>query len=347
MSNVNRAALLKRLTKAIKKHYQPWPVNVERSVLEQSLFAACLENAHFDAAEEAFAAVRESFFDWNEVRVTTKEELRELMRSLHDPMAAANRLRGLLQNLFESTYSFDLDLLKKQGLGKAQEQLAKYGATPFMVDYVTQTALGGHAIPLDSGTLGALAVVGFVNDKQVAAGKAPGLERSVPKNKGIEFASQLHQLGAEFAKNPYNTALHKILLEIEPECGERIPKRQKKKSPDEKSADEKPAAAPSAETGKDAKSAKESKASKEKGKESAGKDVAAKDSAGKDATGKDAAKEKGTDKGAKEKSAKGEKPDAGKPKAAAESKRKPEPKSAKPALAKKKVPAGMPKPKPR
>src|SRR5690606_12737648 len=53
----------------------------------------------------------------------------------------------------------------------------------------------------------------------------PGLERAVPKSKGIEVASLLHQLGVEVGKNPYGQAARKLLLELDPSCKERLPKR--------------------------------------------------------------------------------------------------------------------------
>ena len=132
------------------------PSAFERSVFEQLLFACCLENAHYDRAELAYAALTDtgSFFDFNEIRVSTVRELSEAMACLPDPPAAANRVKRVLQSVFESTYSYDLEELRKQNLGPAVDQLKKLdGATNFCVAYVTQSALGGHAIPVDDLTL--------------------------------------------------------------------------------------------------------------------------------------------------------------------------------------------------
>jgi endonuclease-3 len=104
------------------------------------------------------------------------------------------------------------------------------GATNFAVAYVTQVALGGHAIPVDAGALGALEVVGLVEEKDVRAGVVPGLERAIPKSRGLDFASQLHQLGADFFANPYDPDLHKILLQINPDARNRLPKRRRKRA---------------------------------------------------------------------------------------------------------------------
>ena len=70
--------------------------------------------------------------------------------------------------------------------------------------YVVQAGLGGHAIPIDAGTMAVLHVLDLVTDKDVEAGVVPGLERAVAKSKGIEFGSLLHELGADYSTNPYS-----------------------------------------------------------------------------------------------------------------------------------------------
>jgi endonuclease-3 len=231
MPTPNRANLLSKTHKVLKKHYKPVPL-AERPVLEQMLFACCLENAKYEPAEQAFAALVDSFFDWNEVRVSSVKELAEVVHMLPDPAAAATNLKRVLQSAFETTYSFDLEALKKQNLGQAIQKLKKFeGSTGFVIGVVTQTALSGHAIPLDRGALDVLTIVGAADPKEVAAGAVAGLERAIPKNKGVEFGSLLHQLGADLVASPFSPAVHKILLEIAPDAKDRLPKRQAKKPP--------------------------------------------------------------------------------------------------------------------
>lgn len=228
MSAPSRTAQFAKIQKVLKKHYKLVAPDVNRSVLEHLLFACCLENAHYEVAEESFLALVHNFFDWNEVRVSTARELSEVMGRLPEPMAAANRVKQGLQSVFEANYSFDLEELRKLNLGPAMERLMKLkGATPFTTAYVVQAALSGHSIPLDAGTLGALRVLDVVSDEEVKTGVVAGLERAIAKPKGVEFGSLVHQLGADFAANPYAPALHEILLEINPEARDRLPKRRK------------------------------------------------------------------------------------------------------------------------
>jgi endonuclease-3 len=227
MTSVTRTAQFSKVHKVLKKYYRPWAPPEERPVLEHLLFACCLEDARYEAAEEAFAALQHTFFDWNEVRVTSLTELSEVMAALPDPRAAANRVKRVLHGVFEQTYSFDLEDRRKKNLGPTEKWLAELdGTTKFTVAYVVQSALGGHSIPVDGGTVGVLRVLDLVTDKDAAEGVVPGLERAVAKNKGAEFGSLLHQLGADFSANPYSPQLREVLLQIDPECPPRFPKRR-------------------------------------------------------------------------------------------------------------------------
>jgi endonuclease-3 len=229
MSNPNRSELINTTYKVLKEHYQPWQPPADRTLFEHLLYACCLENARPEAADEAFAKLQQTFYDWNEVRVTTVKELAETMSSLPDGAAAAKRLKQALQHIFETHYSFDIESLKKQNLGKAVKDIeAIRGVTPFVTDYVTQHGLGGHAIPLSQSIIDVLMILGVVTEAEAKRNSVPGLERAIPKAKGIEFASLLHQLAAEFLLSPASSKLRALLLQIAPDAKERWAKRSAK-----------------------------------------------------------------------------------------------------------------------
>jgi endonuclease-3 len=232
----------------------------------------------------------QTYFDLNEIRVTTVGELSELMKGLPDPNAAATRLKQVLQNVFESCYSFDIDSLRKQNIGKAVKLLEKYQATPFIVSYVTQQGLAGHSIPKDAGVLQALYIVGAITAAEAKQGTSPGLERTISKKKGSEFSSLLHQLGADLFRTPRAPAVRAILLEIDPAAKERLPKRKIKKKEVKVSA-------------KDKTQKKASTPSKKVGKNSGEKKATAKKAATKKATTKKATTKKATTKKATTKKA--------------------------------------------
>jgi hypothetical protein len=222
-----RKQLVAKLHKALKAHYRPVVANTGRPMLEQVLFACCLENAHHEVAEKAFARLLEGYFDLNEIRVTTVAELAESLQGLPDPARAALALRRVLQGVFESTYSFSLDHAKKHSIAhgiKTLEQL--HGIPPFVVQHVAATALGGQVVPLDLGALAGLYLTGAISREEYDAGKVAGLERLFAKKSLLEFNSLLHQFGADVVGNLHGAAVKKIVQAVNPAAvKERFPKR--------------------------------------------------------------------------------------------------------------------------
>jgi hypothetical protein len=202
MSASNRAVLIGKLNAALKKHYKPLPAQPTRPLLEHVLYGSLLEDTPAELADEGMAKCEQEFFDWNEVRVTTVTELSQVLSRLDDPVKAARRLKSNLQSIFEEYYTFDLDHLKKENLGKAVNKFEKMpGMTPFVLSYSVQHGLGGHSIPTDYSAMVIMLATEIASQPEAMSGKVPGLERAIPKSKGIEFAGLLHQAAVTLNKN--------------------------------------------------------------------------------------------------------------------------------------------------
>ena len=149
-STIDKQALVAQLTKILKKEFGVAPKRESLPVLETLIQAICLENAHYDAAQIAFDRLRNDFFDWNEVRVSTISELEPTFEGLEQAEWRALRVRFLLLYVFDHQYSFDFDALKKKTLELAHKQLTKIKhLTPFARNYLLLHMLGNHIIPLD------------------------------------------------------------------------------------------------------------------------------------------------------------------------------------------------------
>jgi endonuclease III len=190
----NKQRLLNQLLSALKKNL---PAEEEAlSVLEQFLYALCREGATREQADRAFRALRERFFDWNEVRVSSTRELEEALADLPDTELRAGRIISFLQEVFETTFSFDLEGLHKKGLKQAAKQLARYqAASDYVGAWVVQKTLGGHAIPVDAPALRTLRRLGLVEDgeEDLEAVRA-SLEHLIPKAKGAQFVDAVSDL---------------------------------------------------------------------------------------------------------------------------------------------------------
>ena len=360
----NRAAKYEQLHKSLKKHFKPQSEPGERSVLEHLIYACCLEDAKTEQADEAFAKLQQAYFDWNEVRVTTVIELGEALSSLPNASQAGHRIKRCLQSLFETRYDYNIDDMKKANLSKATDELtALKGVTPFVLNYVSQNALGGHAIPVDTLALEIMVQCEVITSAEAEKRSLPGVERAIPKNKGFEFGSLLHQFAVEFQQNPKNAEVLAVFKDmgVSPKVKEvekPAPKKEAKKAEVASPASSK--TKPDAESSKPetGTSAKKSDKPSIAAKESAGKSEATKavDSKKKvDAKAEETKKpEPKKAEGADVKKPEAKKTDAKKPEAKTPSSKvdakpaakKPDAKPAPKASDKKETPAKTPKPAP-
>jgi len=194
-TTINKQRLLTHLFTALKKAYDPGEP-AHRPVLEQFVYAVCREGVSREMADKAFRKLCERFFDWNEVRVSSARELEECLTDLPEPEVRAQRLISFLQEVFETTFSFDLDSLQKKGLKQAAKQLGRYqAANDYAVSFVLQQALDGHSIPLDAPTVRCLRRLGLVeSDVDDPEAIRASLEHLIPKVRGSHFIDLISAL---------------------------------------------------------------------------------------------------------------------------------------------------------
>jgi endonuclease-3 len=73
------------------------------------------------------------------------------------------------------------------------------------------------------GIIAALEVLGVISEAEAKKHRAPGLERAVPKAKGMEFASVLQQFGADFYVAPSGDKVKAVVSEVDPAALDRLP----------------------------------------------------------------------------------------------------------------------------
>src|SRR5437868_12834856 len=129
----NKQRVLNQIFNVWKKAGEPEPPQ-NLPVLEQFIYGLCREGTALDLADQAFGRLRDRFFDWNEIRVSSTRELEEVFAELPDAESRAARLISFLQEVFETTSSFDLESLHKKPLKQAAKQLSRYqAASDFVV----------------------------------------------------------------------------------------------------------------------------------------------------------------------------------------------------------------------
>ncbi len=194
-TTTNKQRVINQILTTLKKRYDPAEPE-PRPVLEQFLYAVCREGATRKQADRAFRTLQERFFDWNEIRVSSTREVEEALIGLPDGENRANRLINFLQEVFETTYSFDLESLHKKGLKQAAKQLSRYqAANDYAVAWVVQQSLGGHAIPIDHPSAQVLMRLGLLEeDGDDPENSRASLEHLVPKARGSLFVELVSAL---------------------------------------------------------------------------------------------------------------------------------------------------------
>lgn len=163
----DRAAILKKLLPAIKKQYKIAIPKHDLPVLETMLFAVCLEDSTVEEAEKSYARLFAEFPDLNEVRVSSISEIERAFVGQIDAEWKAYRTRCILQYVFEKSYAFELEGIKKKTLELATKQLSKIKSlTPFVRNFTLQSAIGAHLIPIDTSIGRALVWLGLVPPSQ-------------------------------------------------------------------------------------------------------------------------------------------------------------------------------------
>ena len=208
MATQSKTQLLTNIHTLLKKRYKPkTEPNASRlSVLKAVVYGICHEDTTREQANQALSRFQDEFFDWNELRVSSVEEIQETLAGIPGPEERAKRIRRFLRQLFNRTYGFTLDALAKKPLKEALKVLQTYDA--FASDYVTATviqqALGGHAIPVDNAAHRVLERVG-ISEPEVHTLRGI-LERAVPKNRGVEFLDLIEDVATD------------VCHETDPEC---------------------------------------------------------------------------------------------------------------------------------
>ncbi len=198
-TTINKQKIVSHLFASFGKNGKSKPVD-PLPVLEYFIYAILRENATRESADLAFRSLQERFFDWNEVRVSSTLEIVEALDGIvPDAETRAQRMVDFLQEIFETTYSFDLEplleVLQKKGLKQASKQLSRYqAANDYVVAFVMQHSLNGHAIPLDAAAQRVLKRMGLIEEHSDIEALRASVEHQVPKAKGQQFIDMVSDL---------------------------------------------------------------------------------------------------------------------------------------------------------
>ena len=194
----DKSQICRKLVTALQKLYGKSVPKIELSVVETMLFAACLEDNPWAPAEAGLKKVLASYFDLNEVRVSSVSELEQSLAPLKDADWKGLRIRSILRFVFETTYSYDYEKLRRQTLEQAVKTLKKVNdITPFIRDFILHEILGSHIICLDTSMLTAARWLGLVPAKADLHDASEFLKGGIKKSEVSEFCHLLRCLATD------------------------------------------------------------------------------------------------------------------------------------------------------
>ncbi len=193
-----RQTVLKKLLPLLKKHYKIAVPKSDRPVLETMLYSVCLENLSPEEADRCYAKFHQEFPDLNEARVSQVSELERAFPGMADGEWRGFRLRAVLQFVFEKSFTFEFESLRKKTLDLAVKQLSRLKhATPFMRNYTLQNAVGAHILPIDDVMKRLLVWLGLGAPSQSEDELSEALKSSVRKADALSFCIAVRMAAAD------------------------------------------------------------------------------------------------------------------------------------------------------
>jgi hypothetical protein len=184
----DKSQVCRKFVTALHKLYGKSVPKIELPVIETMLFAACLEDSPWAPAEAALKKLIGTFFDMNEIRVSSVNELELVLAPLNKADWKGLRIRSILRSIFETTYSYDFEKLRRQTLEQAVKTLKKMtDVTPFIRDFVLHEILGSHIVCLDESMLTAAKWLGLVPETADLNEGSEYLKGGLKKSEVSEF----------------------------------------------------------------------------------------------------------------------------------------------------------------
>ncbi len=193
-----KTQICNKLVKDLQSTYKVKCPDFSEPVLETILFAICLEDNAWDAAATGYQRLLKSYFDLNEIRVTSVFELEQTLAPLRGADWKGLRIRAVLRHVYESTYEFQFEKLRKLTQDQFVRAIRKISElSTFVRDFSLQQILGSHIICFDQTTLRAAQWLGLVPADADADAASEFLKAGIRKADAPVFAFLLRQLATD------------------------------------------------------------------------------------------------------------------------------------------------------
>ncbi|HOX38257.1 MAG TPA: hypothetical protein PL033_09760 [Candidatus Brocadiia bacterium] len=199
-SRTAKSKLASRIRQILAREVAAQPAGENEDPIEH-LILAVLEGCDTPTskANEAIAAARRNFVDWNEVRVSSVGEIADCLTCLGDmARQKAASLKSLLNGVCESKRGISLNFLRELTVSQAQAYLASLpGTDERAVGAVLLTCMNSPNLPLDDAGALLCQRLGLLDAGRVTQKSKRELEGIIGKDGLLLF----HRFMAEHARN--------------------------------------------------------------------------------------------------------------------------------------------------
>jgi len=177
-----------------KRYGKPARRSGPREPLDELLIILLAEDSSQRAATRAYARLQMGFVDWNEVRVSTREEIAQAIEGVSDALNKAVRLKTVLGRIYATRHEMSLDFLKEVGAPRAQHYLARLeGLGDYAAARVMLEALGLPAMPVNAGIERVIKRLGWAAAEAQPLEVREILESIVPADRMFDAYSLLNE----------------------------------------------------------------------------------------------------------------------------------------------------------
>ena len=202
MKSSDKQDLCRKMITLLKPRYGSAPKK-SLPVLETMLFSVCLEGVPPEYAEQTYQRLLTEFQDLNEIRVSSIYELERLFVDYPDPDLRGLRIKNILHYVFEKTYSFEFEVLKRRTHEQALKDLSKIRSlSSFCRAYTQQNSLDTHVIPIDEKQALVLRYLGVAEHNATVDQISESLRPFVRKADAQHFSHLLRSVATDPAFSP-------------------------------------------------------------------------------------------------------------------------------------------------
>jgi hypothetical protein len=174
---------LKKFIKKSKSEFSVPPTEHE-SEIDLVVRAGIYEIAAFDEAESIYKKLDSHFVDWNDLRVSRFEEVKDVLgQDCVEPKLVAENLKTALNAIFDKYDCLSLEMILEKGKRDARRELeAITGLSSYIIDFFMLTAMGAQHLPLSGRMVDYVKFADLVHPGSKDAEIRGFLERQIPVN---------------------------------------------------------------------------------------------------------------------------------------------------------------------